>query len=207
MLEFSLIAEDNSTPALRRAVALFDDLTELHQLIAANAEVLTRRHLVEKAAPARHTTAQRLGANPTGYLTRRAQAIESQGTRDSATVTLGGAVEIFARVDGPVTIYPQRKYLTIPASAQAYGRRAGELGSLRFIAFGSGAKALAAVKVGTKTGKRGKPVKDVQLTVHYWLRDKVTLSQDRGLLPTEEQYVEAGEAAAQTLLEDILENT
>ena len=205
MLNIGIKVDDTTTPALAEVRRVLTDLTELNKMIATNGEVLTRDHILFKAAPARHKTATELGATPTGYLTRRGSAIESEGTREFAIITLGGEREIFARVDGPVVIRPVTKqWLTLPAIAAAYGRRAREFSTLKFIPLRSTLAALAEIIEGTKQGKRGKPVKDYKLKVFYWLHKETKLSQDRGLLPTEEQYTAAGEMAAQDMIDDLL---
>lgn len=202
MLEVTVHLDDTVTPALKFLVEDLTDLTPLNKRIADAAEVVTREHILFRAAPTRHKTADRLGAQPTGYLTRRGNAIESASDAEGATITLGGAPEIFARVEGPVTITPvSSKYLTIPASPQAYGRRAREMQGLKPIRLG---RSLALVEEsdsgspikGDKSGRR--------IVVHYWLKESVTLPQDRGLLPTEEQYIVAAEGAADDMLREEL---
>lgn len=197
MLDVKIKVNDTATPALAGCLRLLTDKTELHQSIAAHAEVLTREHILFVAAPQRHATANRLGATPTGYLTRRGNAIESSSTAEEAVVTLGGAPEIFARVDGPVTVRAVRsKYLTIPASAQAYGRRAREMQGLKPMKLG---KSLALVAE-DEAGREFKGRKGRKSIVHYWLKEAVTLPHDPTLLPNEAQYTKAAEQAAADLI-------
>jgi len=177
---------DEATPILAELRRKLDDRTGLHEHIAAIAEVRTRRYIIEEAAPLRHKTAERLGAQPTGYLSRRGEAIESTADKDRATVILGGEREIFARVLGDVTVKPvTAKYLAIPASAESYGKRPREFDSLRFVPFPSGARALV-------DGKSGQ--------VQFWLKQSVTLPQDRGLIPPDEQFIAAAEQGARDYL-------
>ncbi|WP_009964073.1 hypothetical protein [Verrucomicrobium spinosum] len=202
MLEITIKIDDTVTQALKFLLGDLTDLKPLNKRIADAAEVVTREHILFRAAPTRHTTADRLGAQPTGYLIRRGNAIESASNAEGATVTLGGAPEIFARVEGPVTIKPvNSKYLTIPASAQAYGRRARELQGLKPIRLG---RHLALVE----ESDSGRPIKGDKsgrkIVVHYWLKESVTLPQDRGLLPSEEQYTVAAEGAAADMLREDL---
>lgn len=208
---------DQATPILAELQRKLEDRTELNRSIAAVSEVLTRRHIAEVAAPLRHTTAKRLGAKPTGYLNRRANAIESSGTREEAIIRLGGAPEIFARVDGPVIIRAKEKLLTIPATAEAYGRRAGEFSDLRFVMFPSGAKALIRAPGHKRGPERVRPVPKIRAgrgssekrrqgphpEVVFWLRDEVELPQDRGLLPSEDQYTQAAELGARDYLKTL----
>lgn len=216
MIQFTIQTSDAATPILNDLQSKLSDRTGLNKSIAGVAEALTRRHIIETAAPSRHNTASRLGATPTGYLTRRGNAIESSATSDAAIVTLAGATEIFARVSGDVDVHPVgSKYLTIPANAAAFGHRAGEFPFLRFMQFPSGVKALVRVKESLKPRKPRDPSKPgpkrkpappshrkpgVTPDVYYWLRESVTLPQDRELLPSDEQYTQAAELGARDYL-------
>ena len=71
-------------------------------------------------------------------------------------------------------------YLTIPALAAAYGRRAREF-DLRFVIFGN-------------TGKVA--LLDAEGEVYYWLVRHVTQSGDATILPTEEEVIVAAKKAA-----------
>lgn len=218
MIAIQVKVSDTVTPTLARLEGRLTDRTDLHRRIGTAAEVLTRRHIIEVAAPARHTTAERLGASPTGYLARRGQAVESSANRDAAIVTLGGAREIFARVDGPVIVAGRGKLLTIPATAPAYGRRAGEFSNLRFVLFPSGAKALVKSKTARggphrvrhpEAARSARPARPRQAgdrpEVMFWLKDQVTLPQDRGLLPADEQFAQAAEIGARDYIKEALE--
>jgi hypothetical protein len=198
MTNYRLGIEINSnvTPALE---AIMRDIggigyagrNQFMGMVAANAEVLTRRHILETAAPTRHKTAQRLGATPTGYLERRAERIESTYTGSTATVILGGEAEIFARAFGPVTVRARSaKNLTIPLIAEAYGRRAGEFSDLFPITSSRGNKLLV-----RRDGKL--------LKAYYLLKPQVVLPEDRGLLPSDEQYTQVVEMAAQDFIRQI----
>lgn len=184
---------DTATPALAEVMRSFaGQKPDLMSRIAGGAEVLTRRHIAEVAAPSRHTTAQRLGAKATGYLTRRANAVESSYSGSTATVTLGGEAEIFARAFGPVTVNARAgKMLTIPWRAEAYGRRAGEFSDLFIVRSKRGNAFLA-----RRDGKL--------LQFVYLLKRSVSLPEDRGLLPSDEQYVQITEQAAVEFIQEKL---
>jgi hypothetical protein len=177
-------------------VGRLEDRTELHAGIAERAEVLVREHVRNVAAPSRHTTADRLGATRTGYLERAGEGVESRGTAEAAVVTISGNVDIFKRTDGPVTVRGRGKKLTIPARAAAYGRRAGEISGLEVRVFGR--------RGGGRTVALGKVEGGVR-EVWYWLVDQVTLPQDRGLLPSDEQFAASAELAARDYVDSLLE--
>lgn len=183
MILLNYTITDSPSPALKALEGKLTDRTGLHQHIAATAEVATREHL-RLIEPTMHTTRARLGVganNPPSYWSARIAAVESRASASEATVSLGKEAEIFARVNGAVIVRPRvGKYLTIPATAAAYGRRAREFAGLFFVQFKSGTKALAK--------KDGKGIK-----VFYWLKESVTLPQDRELLPSDTQYLDAAE--------------
>jgi hypothetical protein len=197
-LQFQLKVTDHASPTLHALAGLKDDRTRLNRQVADHAAVLTRNHL---AALNKHQTATRLGATPTGYYATKAESVEARATGDAAIVSIatGGGREAFARVFGEVTVRARSgKYLTIPATAAAYGRRAREFDGLRFIPFPNGTKALAKV---TGTGK------DRKTQVFYWLKESVLLPQDRSILPSDEQYLQAAERGANEYLDQVTRET
>jgi hypothetical protein len=162
------------------------DRTPLNKSIAAVCEILTRRHIAEVAAPSRHRTANALGATPTGYLREVAEATEGDYDANSAVVKMYG--DILRRVLGDVVVLPVKgKFLTIPATAEAYGRRAGEIQGLAF-GIVNGRAALV---------REGQPI--------FWLVRRARLRQDDGLIPTDEQYANAAELGAREYLEQALQ--
>lgn len=191
-----LVATETASPVLRGLIGALEDGTDLHRAIAAEAEVLTRDHIVE-ASRTRHKTAESLGAQPTGYLERAAEGVSSTGEKDAAIVILAGDVGGFARAFGDVTITPKKgKFLTIPAKAAAYGKRAGEIDGLELIVFKRDDSFAMAL---------GKRLESGTVDVWYWLRRKVFQRQDRGLLPSEDQYLAAAELGAIHYLDTIME--
>lgn len=170
------------------------DLTPLNEYIGATAAEGTRIH-IRSAADTRHTTAEALGASPTGYLTKRADLVSYTASSTAVEVVVTGA--IFRRVIGPVTVLPvAAKMLTIPWRAEAYGRRAREFGDLFvYVSKRSSGMAFLARKEG----------KTIQL--YYLLKSMVVLPQDTGLLPTTEQYAQAAELGARGYLKKQLQLT
>lgn len=197
MAAIAVTFEDNATPLLNELKRTLEDRVPLHKAIADRAELLTRNHLI---ALDKHETARRLGATPTQYFKRKGEGVESRATKDAAIVTIptgnnaGGnpGLEAFARVFGPVVVKAQvAQWLTIPAIAPAYGRRAREWGSmLTFIPLNEATAMLARTDGG-------------QLTPFYWLKKEVTLSQDESLLPTDDEYAEAAEQGAVDLVREL----
>lgn len=172
----------------------------LHRSIASYTATLTARYLTTLAGT-RHDTARRLGANPSGHLARAAESVISEGTDQAAVVSVVSPG--LRRAFGPMTIQPRNgaKYLTIPATAEAYNRRAGSFNDLRLAVFGGG-RYLALVKAEQSSladRKRSGFETDQQQaglgwrrrgTIYYWLKKSVTQPQDRSLLPSDEDYAE-----------------
>ena len=132
-----------------------------------------------------HRTASRLGAMPTGHLAEGAENIrmEKEGGRAVVTVPIPGITRAF----GDLHIRPtNKKALTIPINAAAYGVRAPELEDSGWHLFtlpsrqGPGS--------GILFGRRDGMPSAVAL---YLLRNSADIPQDRGLMPSDEEMGEA----------------
>lgn len=153
---------------------------------AANAvSILVRSHL-SKLGSWKHQSAERLNAQPTGFLQKAARGTVHQASEAGGEVIipapLGRAfhdVEIRPRVAGA---------LTIPASAEAYGKRAGVLSAL-------GWKIWRPKKRDFLMGS----INGVEPKILYWLKESVHQKQDRELLPSdaEMQRIAAGAMMAE----------
>ena len=185
-LKIDIAVSDKATPVLADLHRELTDRTGLHKYIGAAAESGTRLH-IRSAATQRHTTASKLGAKPTGYLTKRAELVEGTGNAQQAEITVTGA--IFKRVFGPVTVRPvAKKMLAIPMRAEAYGKRPFEFDDLFVYRSKQGRLFLA---------KQAAPGR---LQFFYLLKASVVLPQDRGLLPSNEQFGQLSELAARGYL-------
>lgn len=188
-----LSVTDDASPVLSGLINALEDPTDLNKAIAARAEVETTNY-IRKESASRHKTAERLGANPTGYLERAAQGVSSTGDEEGATVILSGDVGGFARAFGDITIKPKKgKFLTLPANAAAYGKRASEFDLDLFVFNRHESFAMAL----------GKRTDSGDIDVFYWLRRKVFQRQDRSLLPSDDQYLAAAESGAIFYLDTI----
>ena len=141
----------------------------------------TRDHLAALAA-SRHTTANRLGATPTGHLEEAARAVEDAPlTADVASASFVINHPGLSRAFHDVHIVPTggKQFLTIPLNAIAYGRRAGEFAKVVF-----------------NPGPGNVP----QDIAAYLLVRSVTQKQDRSLLPSDSEWKEAAIDAAEALV-------
>ena len=167
---------------LQRFMAGLTDRTELHEQIGARATELTKNHLVA-IAQSRHATAQRLGAVPTGFWGQGADKTSFTANEEGATVSIRQPG--IGRAFHDVTIEPGagKKYLTLPAIAEAYGKVARTVPDLTMmIRWKEGQRrAVALAQVSGKGKERTE-------TVWYWLVKSVRQKQDRTLPPSGEEY-------------------
>ena len=212
LLNIKLKSSNTATPALETLRTTLKKREGFHKKLAGTLEDVTRDH-IRSAATTRHKTATRLSASPTGYLTRLAETTETHSDNQGVVIRISGA--IFRRVLGPVVVQPvQRKWLAIPARADAYGRRPGEFSNLRFVKF---SETLAALVDGgitsgyksraqKKKPKKAKPHKPRALKrddkIAFWLKKKTTLPQDRELIPSEQKHTAAAELAAREFIQE-----
>jgi hypothetical protein len=178
---------DSTTPVLAGLQRELTNRRPLHDYMAAAAEAGTRMH-IRSAAAQRHTTAQALGARPTGYLTKRAELVEGRGTAEGVDLNITG--EIFKRTFGPVTVRPvNKKMLAIPMRAESYGKRPGEFGDELFVFRAKQGRLFLARQAGPG-----------RLQFLFLLKRVVVLPQDRGLLPSDAQFGQLAELGARGYL-------
>ncbi len=187
-LELSIVSQDGATPVLAEVQRRLHSRVDLNRRIAEGAEVYTRDYLALVQAR-RHRTADDLGATRTGFFERAAESPEGRGTSEAALLTLRPRAA-FARAFREVTIVPTggKKFLTIPVHRDAYGKRAGEIDGLDFVQTGT-----AAVL--------GKKVEGTKFFITYYVLVKqVIQSQERDLLPSDEDFLFIAEEAAKDYL-------
>jgi hypothetical protein len=174
------------------------DRAELHQQVGTRARDLTRSHLVA-IAQTRHATAERLGATPSGYWAQAAEKTTFAADAEAATVSI--KQKGIGRVAHDITITPGagKKYLTIPAIAEAYNQRAYRVAGLHaMVRWINGERRAIAMSMTQGTGKARTE------TVWYWLVRSVTQLQDRTLLPSDEEYRLAALAGISDYIDSLL---
>jgi len=158
------------TAVMQRLAGGLDNRAPLHARVAVNALDHVQKYV---RGLNRHRTATRLGAAPTNHLHNQAKRIESRSDDLAATLLFPRASRLRAAF-GTYTVRPKngRKYLTIPAHRLTYGKRVSDVEEpLFFKMVGGRFKALCFQK-GNLAG-----------TVAYWLREEVTIKEDRTLVP------------------------
>lgn len=147
--------------------------------------VAVMRH-VHAYARTHHASAQRLGARPTGHMEDAVDSI-TYGPDGNGAAAVTIPIPGFSRVFGDVTVTPRNaKALTIPINSISYGRRAGEMRHLGFTLFKFGKKegGQNGVLYGYRDG-------DDHVEPLYALKSRVTLRQDRSMLPGDKEMSDA----------------
>lgn len=147
--------------------------------VAANALRIRVRGHLGSLAQSRHKTAQALGARPTGHLSRGARGVtfEADATHGAVIIPIAGISRAFRDVE----IRPRNaSALTLPVHASAYGHRVAELRQMGWTLFRpKGKDVLMGVRKDSK--------KDSEPVALYALKRRVTLRQDRTLLPSDDE--------------------
>ena len=151
-----------------------------------------RKHLRAQSG-ARHATARKLGAKPTGHIEKGARAVTATATDKGGTVTI--PIAGISRAFGDITISTPTRYgkrfLTIPKHPLAYGRTVGEMRRLGWKIFRPGKKK---VLLGYRS-KKDKP------TLLFTLVGTVHLKKDPSLLPTLD---ECAKTATSAMMETVM---
>lgn len=145
--------------------------------VGANALASGLQRYLRREAGRRHSTAGRLGAKPTGIISKGAARITAQSSCNEAIVSV--PIVGIARAFHDLTIKPRAaKALTIPIAAAAYGHRVRELVRMGWTVFRPQGKDFL-------MGKRRDG--DGEGVALYSLRKSVVVRQDRTLLPSDDQ--------------------
>jgi hypothetical protein len=168
----------------------------LHQAMGTEVQVLTAEYL-RKIAAARHSTAEKLGATPTGFLADASEKVAAPGAlaANSDHAMLSISFPGVGRAFHEVKITPkQAKFLAIPVHAIAYGKRARFLWDSLKLFIPKGSRFIC---MRMRDGKT--------LLRLYVLVRSVTQPQDRTLLPSQEEWVEAAGLGARNWFHNQLE--
>jgi hypothetical protein len=145
--------------------------------------------------------------NPYGvrgsFWNRMISSTVAVATEEAATVRMPGEMRL--RVKGGTVKPKTTKYLTIPATKEAYGKSARDFDDLRFAPlFGRGKGGALIQRDQTKLRKKKDgsyaPGKTVGGKVFYWLKTEATIKGDRTLLPRDSDVVMEAEAAIREVL-------
>lgn len=122
--------------------------------------------------------------------------------RDSVTVSPDGSVQVnhpalALRVNGGRLAPRNVRFLTIPAVAEAYGKRASDFGNLRFgyAADADGGKRPALVEA--TPGQRVRGAQSEAPRAIFWLAKKADQPPDGSILPGDDELQQVAQEAAQ----------
>lgn len=166
-----------------------EDRATLHAEMAGTAEKFLKTEGFKKAAT-EHRTADALGAKRTGHLEEEYNKIEGTSNAGAASVWIPRSGRLRAAF-GAYTVRPGpgKKYLTIPITAEAYGKRAREIPDLDFIFLKETNTALLVKRNGDKTYKP-----------YFHLVKQSNIPGDESLLPIAAMAEDAALAAEQYIL-------
>lgn len=183
-LHYNINAE--SSPALQRLYSGLKRRRGLHKLMGGRVQNCARDHLI-RIAGQRHKQANKLGAQPSGFLGQAAEKVARpsavKASEDAAALQLSHPG--MRRAFEDVVIEPNKPggALTIPMHARAYNRRAYRIKGLFVMQTAKGA---FLVKNAFESRGRGQ-IKRGRLVFYYRLVKSVRQKQDRTLLPSDEE--------------------
>jgi hypothetical protein len=162
---------------------VLQDRSGMHARMAGDVTQFIQDYLLKTP---RHKTAQSLGATPTGFREKSAQALQATSDSTQAVTRIPRRTGL-GRAFSDIVIAPGsgRKFLTIPAEARTYGKSVRDFpeGTFQFaILHAHRPFPVLLFKDGGKVG--------------YWLRRSVLQKQDRSLLPSDDAIREVGRRAA-----------
>lgn len=198
------IKEDSATPRLRALQSLSGaGRAKLNEFIGGRCQFAIRSHLLaKKRNPA--GLASKIGAPVSGYYQQAAEKTQLAGTDEnkaSITVNQPG----IARAGGDITVIagtqtPGVKYLTIPLDPEAYNNRIRQGTNFRFT---------GGFFIHSKNGNLLYCVKNPDGTLRplYLLKPRVLIKQDRTILPSDAEILEAAASGVNDFMEFIAENS
>lgn len=156
--------------------------------------------------------ANKLGGRRTHFFSAAAKATSMQSEPGGIRIVIS-SVGFRQRLEGGTIRPVNKKYLTIPARAEAYGKRAGEFNDLKVI-FNKAGKPVglaqadqSLVKIGrTRTDGSRKVTNKGEIggLVLFWLVKKVTQRPDPTVLPTDRAIADAAITAGNTYLNEVV---
>ncbi len=200
-MSYSLSIKDNATPHLRSVMAALSPRA-LNPLLGRAAVNSFKRNFFALDRSHRN----KLGGTPTHFYSQCARSTHFQVLADGVKIAVS-QVGARQRLEGGDIRPVKSKWLTIPAIAASYGRRAREFDNLRFIQFRPDLAALVAGEGGATVERKVKgstikrPVKGTTKgQVLFWLKKGVVQSPDNTVIPSQDALVaDLNEAASSYL--------
>lgn len=151
-----------------------------------------------------HRSATQLLAERTGFYASAAEGVQTpELEEDGVSVSINSEGLAQRYFGGTITAGKNSKWLTIPAIAEAYGKRAGSFNNLRFVYFRPDLAALVErPSTLVKRDRKGifRPIASTIGAVFFWLKREVTQAPDPTVLPTDEELIGPAQLAGEEAL-------
>lgn len=194
-LAIEIEVKGNASAAIQRA-AEFVTPARISAIVGTSAADTFQRHFYQLNSERPNA----LGGTRSNFYTNAGDGTswrqESEGSVVISIASLGIAQRFFG---GTIKPKAGKKYLTIPARAEAYGRAAGSFKDL-VVVFGHGRKPIALARAGQTTiGFRKNKESGARRAfskgaaggeIMYWLKTEVTQQPDPSVLPPTEKIFE-----------------
>jgi len=175
MLGLNIQTNDEALDAIVEIEADID-LDHIAPIIGRSGVQVVQDHFTQLDATRRN----RLGGRRTHFYAAAARSTNFRITANGVQVAINH-VGIAQRYYGGTIKPVNAKLLTIPAAAEAYGKRAREFGKLDVVFGRQGVVGLA------KPGRPGQKARSRPGKILYWLVKSVTQSADKTVLPTDKE--------------------
>ena len=189
---------DHATPALDAAGAALQPAA-IKREVGEAVRILVFNHLTKLNAD----RPNQLGGTRTNFYADAARNTSYAETNDGVTVTVNKQ-GIRQRFQGGTIRPVKAKYLTIPAIAEAHGRRASDFNFLQVI-FGRGGRPVALgerdqtnLVFRKRKGGTQKASQTIGGRIWFWLVKSVTQKPDPSILPSDQEIEETARQAIST---------
>jgi hypothetical protein len=132
----------------------------------------------------------KMGGRSTGFWTDAARSTHGEAVADGVVITVSKQGVLQRYKGGTIKPRPGKKYLTIPARAEAYGKLASDFNNLRFAFTEYGPALVEAdatqISIGRKKKDGSRTIKNKGETggkVMFWLRRMVTQRGNEDVIP------------------------
>ena len=211
MAGLSITSEVRGEERLQEVYRVLDGMegARINPVFGRAAVNVTREHLF-----ARNTAnPNKMGGPRTNFYAQAARGTHFE-LRPNGFLLGINQVGIRQRWQGGTITPKQAKYLTIPANAEAYGKRARDFSNLVFGMTKKGQAFLATAQATTVARTRGinpnagysyfKPGGSQGGKIMFWLEKVVVQAPDPDVLPTKEKFIEAVVAAGEGYVKRLL---
>ena len=235
-LEFQLKADPGLQQWLQEARKITTGNVELHAAMGqairdggtlGGREIMGVTRHIQTVSGSYHKTARSLGASPTNYFEAAAKGIDLIASEHVAGLIFVNGGPFIARAYSASVILPGdgKQWLTIPAIAEAYGKRAGEFGdrlefqprgkNLGILTWRTGSRGVlkASVRKGparaASATKARRPSTELtqQVPVVYWCVRKIEQPMDPARMPSTQDLLDLAALGVRRTIAAIAQQT